>query len=168
MKMLKSRILKSMVIVGMLAATQAQATAVAVNGGWVPFSFGGVGSSFSSEPFTFSLAGPGVLKVTDAFLSGDRFEVFDFLASLGLTSAPGSSGDAIGADYDGAFADSRWSSAAFALGAGSYSITGVAVDSPFGSGGAALRVDERVPEPASALLLSLGLLGLGLARRKAQ
>lgn len=168
MKILRNHLLKSIAIAGMLAASQAQATAVTVNSGWVAFSFGDVGSSFFGEPFTFTLTSPGVLKVTDAFLSGDRFEVFDFLASLGLTSAPGSTGDQIGSDYDAAVADARWSSAAFALGAGSYSITGEVLASPFGGGGAALRVDDKVPEPASLLLLSLGLAGLGLARRKAQ
>jgi hypothetical protein len=56
----------------------------------------------------------------------------------------------------------------FLLGAGRHSITGITIDSPFGGGGAALRVDiSDVPIPAAGLLLLTGLAGLaGMRRRK--
>src|SRR5205807_246059 len=42
-----------------------------------------------APPWTFVAPAAGaLLTVTDAFLAGDRFQVFDFGASLGLTSAP--------------------------------------------------------------------------------
>ena len=109
------------------------------------------------------------LTVTDAFLSGDQFSVYDNLAFLGLTSNPGSVGDQIGANYDGAVADARWSSGEWLLGAGSHSIDIFVVASPFGAGGAALRVDTHaVPEPSTFALLGLGGLGLavGAYRRR--
>ena len=42
-----------------------------------------------APPWTFLASAAGAtLTVTDAFLSGDQFELFDFGASIGLTSPP--------------------------------------------------------------------------------
>jgi hypothetical protein len=135
-----------------------------VGGGWQEFSFGDVGSAFSPQPWTFHLDTAGLLKVTDAYLSGDRFEVFDFGSSLGLTSLPGSTGDQIGSDYDAAAADSRWSTGFYSLGIGDHSITGTVTLSPYSGGGAALRADV-VPIPGALWLLGSGLLGMAGWRR---
>jgi hypothetical protein len=161
-------IITAAALAALTAVPVSAATAVTPNSGWVTFSFNDVGSSFAGEAFTFTLGSGGTLSVTDAFNDGDRFEIFDFGSSLGLTSVPTNGTFDISNDYDAALLDPRFSSAVFVLGAGSYSITGVTIDSPFGGGGAALRVDiSDVPIPAAGLLLLTGLAGLaGLRRRK--
>ena len=118
------------------------ATAITVGGGWTRFDFGDVGST--AGPFTFTSAGPTVLKITDAFCAGDRFRVFDNGQLLGDTSAvfltlcgfPGET-----EDPDVANSSSYYTHGVFSLGAGSHSITIQPLASPFGSGGAFLRVD---------------------------
>ncbi|SFB17395.1 VPLPA-CTERM protein sorting domain-containing protein [Poseidonocella pacifica] len=149
----------------LLTALPAAATVVPVNGGWVRFNFGDVGSSFSGEPFTFTLAQSGKLKVTDAFLDGDRFEIFNFGTSLGFTSVPDYDEVDVGRDFDAAFAEPRWSSGTWALGAGSYSITGLVTLSPYEHGAAALMV-STVPVPAALPLLVAALGGLGFTARR--
>src|SRR5262249_52433933 len=56
---------------------------------------GGTPSSFlDAPPWTFVASSVGaVLRVTDAFRAGDRFQVLDFGVALGLTSAPTGSAD---------------------------------------------------------------------------
>lgn len=150
-----------------LTALPSAAVPLVPNSGWLEFDFGGVGSPFSDEPFTFSLSAPGVLTVTDAFIDVDQFKVFDTLVSLGLTSAPLDSGATIGSDYDAAAASPDWSTGMWLLGPGLHSITGLAVLSGLGSGGAALRVDvSRVPVPAAAFMMLTGLAGLVSLRRR--
>ena len=112
---------------------------------WQPFTFSGVGSvSFESLVVT-----PGCtkLKVTDAFLSGDRFRVrvLDGVSVVAdfRTSVPGSEGDDIGSDYDAAFGDRRWSSNAVNLAPGSYRLEFTVLASPFGSGGAAFELEAN-------------------------
>lgn len=140
---------------------------IAVNGGWTTFGFEGVGSSFSGQPYTFSLVGNGVLKVTDAFAIGDIFDVYDsVLGLLFSTSAPSNDGSNAGTNYDTAFSDAKWSSGSIALSAGNYSITGITTASPFGGGDGALQVVSAVPVPATLALFGLGLAGLGWSRRK--
>ena len=54
-------------------------------------SSGGNSVFVGAPPWTFTAPGGGLdLTVTDAFLNGDEFEIFDFGASIGLTAVAGS------------------------------------------------------------------------------
>jgi hypothetical protein len=152
-----------------LAMLPAQAAPLA-SGTWQSFSFGGVGSSSDPETFDFT-AGPDgdILKITDAFLKGDRFEVFDFGTLLGSTSIVPTSTDDTTSNPDLAFADLTYSKGTFFLAPGLRSISIRVLDSPFGSGGAFIRRDSAPPStavPTPALLPGLIGLGLGVARKR--
>lgn len=100
--MKRESILAGAVLGCLLLAAPAKADPVSL-GVWYEFAFGGPGSSATactplctpssgtptsyapSPPWTFTLTGPGFLVVTDAFQVGDRFEVFNFGSSMGLT-----------------------------------------------------------------------------------
>ena len=95
-----------------------------------------------APPWTFTApAGGAFLLVADAFLVGDRFEVFDFGFSIGLTSVPSTSGSC-GDDPVPCMADPNASSGTFFLGPGAHSITFGVVDNPNGSGAQYFRVDS--------------------------
>lgn len=139
----------------------AAASPVPVGGLWQEFHFSGTGSfatacsvstcipssAGNSEfapapPWTFNLGAPGTLTVTDAFVRGDVFEVFDFGVSLGATSAVptdtgcGSSDPVVCLGVN--------SSRLYQLAAGPHSITIQMVASPYG-GGAAYFLPEAPP-----------------------
>jgi len=118
-----------------------------------------------APPWTFTAASGAVaLTVTDAFVTGDQFEVLDFGVPLGFTSVPVLGVDC-GSDPVPCLADPRVSSRVFLLGAGDHSITiaPLVVD---GFGGVGyLHIGETVPEPGTFALIGLGLLGLGSRRR---
>jgi hypothetical protein len=157
-------------------------------GTWYEFAFGGPGSAATgcspadpagpgcspssgtptvfadAPPWTFMAPASGAtLTVTDAFLIGDQFSVFDFGGIVGSTSvvpAAGSCGD------DPAGCLGVASSGVFALAPGAHSLTITATVSPFGSGAAYFRVDPAAtPEPGILLLLGAGFAGLGFIRR---
>ncbi|MCW5756430.1 MAG: hypothetical protein KIT54_04255 [Phycisphaeraceae bacterium] len=112
---------------------------------WTPFTFGDVGS-MTTETLVVP-AGCTKLKVTDAFLSGDRFRVRvldggSVVANFN-TSVPTTTGASIGSDYDAAYADRRWSSNAVNLRPGTYRLEITVLDSPFGSGGAAYELEAN-------------------------
>jgi hypothetical protein len=168
-------------ILGMLGAlvlslttvTSAMAVPLVVDGGWLNFNFGDVGEPWEkfgeTAKFQFTLINPGKLTVTDAFLSGDQLSVTNFGSDLGPTSVPTSIGDSIGTDFTAAAADPKWSTGMFFLDIGTYEISGSTLVTPFGDGGAAIRVDTvtapaPIPEPGTMLLLGSGLLGLSFWR----
>jgi hypothetical protein len=119
-----------------------------------------------APPWTFTAASAATLTVTDAFASGDRFEVFDLGVSIGLTSLPTATALIdCGDDPVVCLATAGMSIATFVLAAGPHSITLVPVLSPGGLGSAYLLVAAAVvPEPGSLWLASLGLLGLSVLR----
>lgn len=117
--------------------------------------------------WTITLAGPATLAVLDLFLSIDQFEMFNNLASIGLTSAP-IAGGACGSDISCALADPNYSRGVYNLAAGDYSITGSQVAGQSGAGVFQIT-STAVPEPASLALFGASLAGAGaslLRRRK--
>ena len=129
----------------------------------------GTPTQFLDAPaWTFDApAGGATLTVVDAFTSRDRFEIFDFGVSLGLTSAlafrePVDCGD----DPLDCLASPFMDSAVFVLGAGAHSLTLIATESPSGGGSAYLNVTAAVvPEPASLALVFGGLAAAFGSRR---
>lgn len=184
------RVLRNLVICGLLlaVATSASAGPVLVGGPWYEFLFraevgsfvyNGTGATPSSglnsvyaddPPWTFTAGPDGVLlTVTDAFISGDAFEVFDYGVSIGST--PLVPHDIIGGSDPAITSLSPdFSHGIFLLGAGDHSITIKLIDM-WGAGAGYFRVDSAGPAiPAPGAIL-LGTLGAGLVgwmrRRKA-
>ena len=173
---------------GLIVATPASAGPIVVDT-YYEFSFGPVGAdatgcdpadpagqfcfestgtltTFADAPaWTFVSGGSGsTFTVTDAFTSGDRFEIFDFGASIGFTSLP-VDGAACGDDPVPCLADPNMSHGEFSLGAGAHSITIVLRQGDFGAGYFLLEDGAAVPEPATLTLLATGV-GAALYRRR--
>ncbi len=114
--------------------------------------------------YIYSLARPAVFRITDAFVAGDVWNVYDF-GSLILTTAfvafPAGFGD--NAPADAAWTDAAYSSGEVFLTARSHSIT-VQGD---GAGGMPARFFVRMdaPEPGTVALLCFGLAGILASRR---
>ena len=120
-------------------------------------------SFLDAPPWTFNLSSPGLLRVTDVLESGDRFQVYDNGASLGLTSLPDGVTDC-GDDPAACLTVAGMSKGDFLLGAGAHSLTLIPTTLSPGGGGVGYLV--VVPEPATLLMLLVGLAAAGFARRK--
>jgi hypothetical protein len=168
----------------LLACAPVFADVINVDGTYHEFSFGLAGTEVttcmscvptinpvaergSAPPWTFN--GSATLFVLDLFNHGDRFEAFDGGVTLGITSAIINDGvNACDGDIACAIGDNGYSRASFNLGAGSHSLTFMVNQNALNtSGGAAVfSVSSPVPEPATYVLIGLGLALVGLARAR--
>ncbi|WP_339109430.1 VPLPA-CTERM sorting domain-containing protein [Thioclava sp. GXIMD4216] len=156
-----------------VAAGSASATTLTVDGGWTSFEFGETGSSFS-DSYDFTLSSSSWLLVTDAYQPGDVFTVtLNNLFSM-ITSSVDTEGAWEG-DYDTAWLSEDFSSLGVLLNAGSYSVTGLASLSPYGTGAGAIGLFSQlpadfdvpaVPLPATGLLLAGAFAGAAALRRR--
>jgi hypothetical protein len=161
------------------------ATPIAADGTWHQFLFGAatspvfacgamgcaatinpVADRTGEPPWTFS--GPGVLTVLDLFNAGDRFEAFDNLVSVGVTSVVDNTGLVhCGNDIGCALGDARYSRLVVSLGAGAHSLTFNIIQNALGtSSGSAVFQVAAIPEPGTLILLGGAFLGFGLLRRR--
>lgn len=159
-------------------------------GQWYTFGFGTTGSALSSSclttcengihppsialpsdsPWTFTLPTGGEFIVTDAFMPGDQFSLFDHGTSIGDTSTPVIDHESsCFNDISACLAFSEISKGTFALTAGDHAITGTVIQSPFDGGVGYFQV-RAVPEPATMSLLAASLVALGMIsyRRRAR
>jgi hypothetical protein len=184
---MKRRLLLACVAAVTLTASPALASPITADGTWHEFRFGLATSAafgcagtcsgttnplaeqVSTAPWTWT--GAGTLTVLDLFTAGDRFEVFDNLVSLGLTSIPGT-GVSCDNNIGCALADLNYSRLVVSIaGGGSHSLTiNIVQNAANTSLGAAVfqlsAPTSAVPEPASLTLLGTGLAAAYLRRRK--
>ncbi len=179
---MKMNLLGLAVAGALVAGTSAHATTLTLDSGWQEFNFNQTGSVWS-EDFTFTLLDTAYFAVTDAYCAGDQFEFSVNGTVEGVTSTPFYDGSCTGPtatfDPDFAFASPLWSSGEIELGAGVYTLSGLATLSPFGGGGAFVQLSSTslggpviepptpaVPLPASGILLIAGLGGMAALRRR--
>lgn len=114
-------------------------------------------SFLDAPPWTFSLVAPATLKVTDAFTSGDQFELLNFGIPFAMTSIPVLSNDC-GDDPVPCFADANMSTLSQLLAPGNYSLTIAPLAAPDGPGSAYFIIESAaIPEPALVLLVASGI-----------
>ena len=132
--------------------------ATGCTGSCVPSS-GGNSEYAPNPPWTFTSALPVTLTVTDAWLEGDAFNIYDFGSLIGATSIVSNTGNPSGtSDPAVALGIAELSHGVFLLGTGSHSLT-IQPYQIVMPGAAYFRTDA-VSLPPTILLLSSGLLGL--------
>ncbi len=124
----------------------------------------------SSWTYTAGASGAELI-VTDLFIDGDQFNVFNGATGLGITSVPANDGHTCGNDPIVCLQDPLLSHGYFFLSPGlsTISMTMFAEANGFTSGGAAFEIftpNSATPEPGAAGLFLLGAAGLLAAKRR--
>jgi hypothetical protein len=173
------KLLKTVTVLIVFSAALS-ANPIAVDAGWYGFCFAGVVGSPAVEgcqneaigtagnTITFTALNNVYLQVTDAFLKGDRFNVWvDGMLSFATSDVAIQYGSTT--NPDAAFADPTYSSGQVLLAPGYYEVDIFALQTPYPTGGGAYMrvVTASVPDGGMTLMLLCGaLLGLETLRRR--
>jgi hypothetical protein len=137
-----------------------------LGGGWVIDQINAANTDSAGSPYSFTLSDPAYFRITDILVVKDVYKVYES-SSLILTttffSNPTGFGD--NAEADAAWVLSTYSHGSILLAAGPHSLR-VQGD---GVGGLPAHFYTRldpVPEPGTMLLLGLGLIGIGVSKRR--
>jgi hypothetical protein len=163
--------------VSMFSAGVAQATVLTLGAGWEPVFYvnpaypdpygGPIYDYYSGDTdFTFTVTSHADLNITDLFYNLDRFNLTINGVDQGETFYP-LQDFAYTDDPDAAFADPHFSHGSYAVGPGTYDVTGVATYSPYGEGVAAIELAALEPASWALMLIGFGAIG-GLVRRRAR
>ncbi|SFI63818.1 VPLPA-CTERM sorting domain-containing protein [Celeribacter neptunius] len=152
-----------------VALLSSSASALTLDGGWESDTISDAGTPSSGSPYAVSLTDSAYFRITDAFITGDVFDIFiDGVLAFSTTFTAFGSGFGDNPTADSAWTSASYSSGEYLLAAGDYSIT-VQGDGAGGlPAGFYTRLDSvsAVPLPAAAPLLLAALGGLGFARRR--
>lgn len=116
-------------------------------------------------PWEITLRRDSLLIVTDAFLSIDRFAIYDHGNLMGMTSEPLPGADCF-ESLGCALFDPAFSKSVFYLDAGFHSITGLQLSGLVGAGAFIITTAVPLPSGLPLLLSSLALLGFASLRRQ--
>ena len=173
--MMKSKVLITIALLAGALAAKAQelntanlpAPAPVLNAGWNYDQVDVVAQNSEDSPYVYNITSPEEFTITDAFVAGDNYFVYDNGILILTTTVPGGPGTPT-SNPATAYADGGFSEGSVLLGDGSHSLT---IQSDLGAGlGAAGFYDrlDSVSAPDGGLtagLLSLGMLALGFVRR---
>jgi hypothetical protein len=148
------------------AAVSATAATLPVSTNWSTFNWSSGPGVMAIPSFDLTTGGLTTIQVTDAYITGDQFEVYvDGLLKL-TTNSVREMGGSYAASGDDAWPDARYSKGWFDLGAGDYVIE-IKNIAGYTSGDGYIRAiqGEAVPEPMSLVLGAMGLAAMGGLRK---
>ncbi len=167
----------AIVLVFGTAGSQALATAInyspdleppapVLGAGWAYDQINAAFADSIDSPYIFNLSSDAVFRITDDFIKGDVYYVYDFGALIltttfytgGLLPPPSGYGDS-------AWYNIIYSKGEVTLQSGNHQLTVQGNGAGGIPAGFYTRIDA-VPEPSTFLLISAGLAGVGLLRRR--
>ncbi|HVP39396.1 MAG TPA: PEP-CTERM sorting domain-containing protein [Candidatus Saccharimonadales bacterium] len=157
-----------------LGTAGASAVPLTLGSGWQPFLWNTDGVYDPADGFQVTAPDLFTIKLTDAFVVGDAFDLYDGASLILSTPSVPKTAASFTADPDVAWSMPDYSHGWVTLGAGSHNLSILirerALDvtgAPWPTGEGYIRADAgTIPEPRPVLLLGLGLAAAGLMLRR--